>query len=77
MGAKRAPRPNIGVPAKDNSPKGDIEVTSTSSSQEVLTDTVDCNKRYNLREKKKTRDMGSASLLDSTEPGLKPYYCCT
>jgi len=74
MGAKKTPRPNIGVPAKDNSPKGDIEVTSTSSSQEVLT--VDCNKRYNLREKKKTQDMGSASLLDSTEPGLKPYSCC-
>jgi len=70
MGAKKSLPPKIGVPAKDDSPKSEIEVTSSSSSQ-VLTDTAESNKKYHLREKKTTGDMGSASLLDdSTEPGL-------
>jgi len=63
MGAKRNSLFQYSV--KDNSQKGDIEVTSTSSSQ-VRIDTVDCNERYHLREKKNTGDMGWASFQDST-----------
>jgi len=75
MSAKKSLHSNIGVPAKDQSVKGDLEITSAGSSQ-VLTEKVECNKTYNLRRKNRIQDMGSASLLDSSEPGLKPYYCC-
>ncbi|KAL9324266.1 hypothetical protein ACSQ67_009123 [Phaseolus vulgaris] len=70
MSAKKSLHSNIGVPAKDQSVKGDLEITSAGSSQ-VLTEKVECNKTYNLRRKNRIQDMGSASLLDSSEPGEK------
>ncbi|KAK7380171.1 hypothetical protein VNO78_32642 [Psophocarpus tetragonolobus] len=67
MGAKKTLAPKNWVPAKENGPKTHpLQITWTDAS-ELQTD-ID---RRVLRKRKTIQQMGSASLLDSSQPGLK------